>query len=546
MLQKDFGRVPTIAIERSVMDRSTHHKTTLNASKLVPIFVDEVLPGDTWSMKCTIFMRLITLLSPIMDNLYLNTYFFWCPMRILWDHARAFWGEHPEYQLTAQTQYSIPQIMSPNNGADPITLHSVADYFGLPLNLTTGLNNTDQECSALPFRAYNRIWARFFRDQNLQDVTVDDLYTGDSTQQMENCPLRTAAKFHDYFTSCLPYAQKGDPIQLPLGESAPVWGDGYGMNLWDGTETPQLYINDSGIPAFVEGYPNHAVGTTVSPNLPEDQNTLLGLRTKNDTILSHLYADLSEAIGPLVNELRLSVALQRMLEKDSRFGTRYKEFLKGHFGVEFNDSIYEPEYLGGTKQRIAINPVTKTYEDAGEYQVGDLRATGTLADSSFVFNKSFTEHGYILGLCVVRGDLTYSQGIHKMWTRQLPEDFYDPSLAHIGEQPVLVQEIYNQNDQVLDKETFGYQEPWAEYRYKPAQLTGLMRPGAPLALTSWTIAENFTAAPELNEDFILDKTPLNRVLTMTEQPNMKADIFLGIKCARPMPLYSVPGLMDHF
>lgn len=543
MLTHDFARVPDIEIQRSVMDRSRGLKTTFNESYIVPMFLDEVLPGDTYTLKHTIFMRLLTLISPVMDNLWLHTYYFFCPMRILWEHARAFWGEHPEYELTAQTEYSIPQIAW-NSGTENTGMHSVKDYFGLPVNLLPGNNNEDQEVNALPFRMYNKIYNRFFRDQNLQDIAVD--YVGDTTYTTGSYPLRKACKFHDYFTSCLPYPQKGDPISIPLGDYAPVVGNGVCISFNDSHQNLQMYkaTNPSVVLQMSTGQGGGTTGGAVSPETPGTGDHLIGLTT--DASLSGMVADLSEAVGAYVNDLRLSVALQRMLEKDARFGTRYKEYVKGHFRVDFNDAQYEPEYLGGDKQRVSINPVTKTAEDTGETQVGDLRATGTLATHGFIFSKSFTEHGYLMGVMVLRGEPQYHQGIHKMWSRQLPEDFYDPSLANIGEQPVLVQEIYNQNNQTLDKAVFGYQEPWAEYRFAQNQLTGYMRPSAPLALDTWTLAEDFNSEPELNSAFIQDNTPVSRVLTITDQAHCKADIKFDVLCARPMPLYSVPGLMDHF
>lgn len=506
-----FSKVPTAEIPRSSFNRSHGYKTTLDAGYLVPIFVDEVLPGDTFNLNTTGFGRLATPLHPVMDNMFMETFFFFVPNRLVWDNWEKFNGEQTD--PGDSTDFLIPVLSSYNPPEN-----SLGDYFGLPTDVTlTG------EISALPFRAYGLIYNEWFRDQNLVDSVDVSRGDGPDSGSDTNRQVLRRGKRHDYFTSCLPWPQKGDAVALPLGTTAPINFTG------TTTETIGIFGNNG-----------------ADPN-PGTFNTSATRATYDSTIADgSLYADLSDATAATINELREAFQIQKMLERDARSGTRYTEIIQAHFGVTSPDArLQRPEYLGGGSSRINISPVPQTSSTDATTPQGNLAGFGTVGFSNHGFTKSFTEHGHIIGLVSIRADLTYQQGLNRMWSRQDRYDFYWPALAHLGEQPVLNKEIYAQGTSV-DNDVFGYQERYAEYRYKPSMITGAFRSNAAASLDTWHLSQDFQSLPTLNQTFIEENPPIDRVVATPDEPDMILDLYFDLKCARPMPIYSVPGLIDHF
>lgn len=528
-----FSQIPATNIPRSVFDRSHNVKTTFNSGLLVPFYVDEVLPGDSFKLDASLFARLATPIVPFMDNVYLETFFFFVPNRLLWDHWQAFNGE--KINPNDSTDYLVPQATATN--AQNLSLW---DYMGLPTNVANKLS-----VSALPFRAYYRIWNEWFRDENLQDSYNVGLQTNDETLDVTSLmPLRRG-KRHDYFTSCLPWPQKGPGVEISIGGQA---------NL---TLSNTLAISGAGVPTFTpsSGGPASSIAQT---NYGDRPTTLEYRASGGGTSMAWASpalslsggisgtADLSTATPISINDLRQAFQVQRLYERDARGGTRYTEILRSHFGVVSPDArLQRPEYLGGSSTRININPVQQTSGTTDTSPQGNLAAIGVAGDVFHGFSKSFVEHGIIVGLVNVRADLTYQQGVPRMWSRKGRFDYYWPALAHLGEQAVLNKEIFAQGSADDDK-VFGYQERWAEYRYFPGQITGKFRSTDPQSLDVWHLAQKFDTLPTLSEQFIVDNPPIERVVAVQDEPQFLLDSYIRLKCARPMPVYSVPGLVDHF
>lgn len=520
-----FSQIPSTQIPRSVFDRSHGYKTTFYAGLLVPFYVDEVLPGDSFKLTATLFARLATPIVPFMDNLYLETFFFFVPNRLVWDNWQKFNGE--QKNPSDSTDFLIPTVSGTN-----VQNQTLWDYFGLPTNV-----NKELKVNALPFRAYNLIFNEWFRDENLQESLK--VSTGDGPDNLSDYNLVRRGKRHDYFTSCLPWPQKGPGVEISLGGSAKISASVAGNGR------PTFSVGSADVSFLGELY----VGSATSAPLfrdPSGGSRLFGLSWNDPALSVTGIADLSSATPISINDLRQAFQIQKLYERDARGGTRYTEILRSHFGVISPDArLQRPEYLGGSSARISINPVQQTSATNDTTPQGNLAAYGVVSDSFHGFSKSFVEHGYVFGFVNVRADLTYQQGLNRMWSRQGRFDFYWPVLAHLGEQAVLNKEIYAQGTADDDK-VFGYQERYAEYRYYPSQITGKFRSTDPQPLDSWHLAQKFSSLPTLSAQFVVDDPPINRVIAVQDEPHFLFDSYIRLKCARPMPVYSVPGLVDHF
>lgn len=564
-----FAQAPQVDIQRSTFDRSSGHKTTFNAGKLVPIYVDEVLPGDTFEMKTSAIIRGSTPIFPVMDNANLDIYFFFVPNRLVWDHWKEFNGENTTSKWEQTVEYSIPQMAPPlSTGTTPTAgweKGTLADYMGIPTKIGPGASQTNPQYTVnhLPFRAYCLIWNEWFRDQNLQDPVLIDKgdsqtngrhlipegnsITFENQAALQGANLLPVNKYFDYFTGALPEPQKGPDVLLPLGNTAPVI-----------TMTTDITGITSSSPSlrFASNTPINSQANVVITPTGSGKGTL-NHTTANQELLNgnlipaNLYANLAEATSATINELRLAFQLQKLYERDARGGTRYIEIIKSHFGVTSPDArLQRPEYLGGERIPINIDQVIQTSGTMeGTTPQGNTGAYSLTGNQGSYFKHSFVEHGYLLGLACVRTEHTYQQGLEKIWNRKNRFDFYWPALANIGEQAILNKEIYLQSVKEVNEEAFGYQEAWAEYRYKPSRVSSAFRSNITSgSLDAWHYADYYEALPKLSAEWV-QETYKNVDRTLAVQSTLEdqyiADFWFKCKCTRPMPIYSIPGLIDH-
>jgi len=527
----NFAMVPRADIPRSRFSMQKTLKTTFDSGLLVPIMCEEVLPGDTFNVNVTMFGRLATPIFPVMDNLHLDSFFFFVPNRLVWTNWVKFMGEQDN--PADSISYTIPQQVSPVGG---YAIGSLQDYLGLPTVGQVGNANTVSH-SALPTRAYNLIYNQWFRDENLQNSRVVDKGDGPDASPATNYSILRRGKRHDYFTGSLPWPQKGGTaVTLPLGTSAPIVRTSNAANWKAYVNGTNTLIADGDV-RVGSGVGNMEVASVNSFSLDP---------------VGGLYADLSTATSATINQLRQSFQIQKLLERDARGGTRYTEILRSHFGVTSPDArLQRPEYLGGGSTLINISPIAQTSGTGVSGQStpqGNIAAMGTYLAKGHGFTQSFVEHGYVIGVVSVRADLTYQQGLRRHWSRSTRYDYYFPAFAMLGEQAVLNKEIYVTGGS-SDTDVFGYQERWAEYRYNPSEITGLFRSTAAGTIDPWHYAQKFTSLPTLNSTFIQDTPPLARNLAVGAGANgqqLLLDAFFNVNAARPLPMYSVPGLIDHF
>lgn len=562
-----FSDAPAMYMRRTKFDRSHVYKTTFNSGKLIPVFVDEVLPGDTTRMSVNYFARLATPIKPIMDNIYLDWFFFFVPNRLVWDHWQNFCFEQEDPD--DKTDYVIPTV-SDSSGVENLLVGSLWDYFGLPIN-TPG---TISDINALPFRAVYLIWNEWFRDENIQKSVK--IQKGDTNEVLDSsraadqpswvytsgtsivpglaCPPR--GKRHDYFTSALPWTQKGPGVSIGLAGTAtlvdPSPVSGYFVQQSNSSLGAAQLSEDGGVHSVYTGSGTLQYQGGYSVSIAGHSVNGSGLATVtaqpgSSWLSKSAYADLDSSSIFTINSLRTAFQMQKFYERLARGGSRYTEVLRSFFGVVSPDArLQRPEFLGSFTKMVNVNPIAQTSATDNTSPQGNLSAYGVTASNFHGFTKSFVEHGYIIGFVCARADLTYQQGINKMWLRSTVYDFYWPTFAHLGEQAIELREIYAQGT-AADTTVFGYQERYAEYRYKPSQITGKFRSSVTGGnLDVWHLSQFFSNAPTLNEEFITENPPIERIVAVPSEPEFLLDIGFRYTTVRPMPMFGTPGLVDHF
>lgn len=546
-----FAQESTIDINRSMWKTNHNHKTTFNNGQLIPFFIDtDILPAMTIKNRTAVLCRMSTPKYPVMDNLYLDTYYFKVPIWTIWKNWKAFNGENESGAWAQTTEYEVPVFKTEADAM--VQSGSLNDYFGIPVNVP------DIEFNQFAVRAYCRVYNFWFRDQNLiaplDYATSDDTITIDGTVLTGGTPAKVA-KFHDYFSSCLPEPQKGSAVTTPLGTTAPVIGNGMNIGLTDGNVNTGGFVRnvDSNSKGFLAGIGRAYGEENGTSYIPTATDYVMtggnGFGITSDPTKSGMIVDLTNATAATINALRLAFATQRILEKDARFGTRYHEIIRGQFGVSSPQaSLHVPEYLGGNRIPLNIETVLQNSSTTDESPLGQTGAFSVSFDINNDFTKSFDEHCVLIGLCCIRADHTYQQGLARMWTRKRRLDYYWPSLAHIGNQPVYNYEIYAQGT-AEDNEVFGYKEAWAEYKYKPNRISGELRSTYAQSLDAWHYGDDYTSLPVLSQEWIEEPTDfVDRTLLVQSSVSNQfiADFEIEQEVAAPMPVHCTPGLIDHF
>lgn len=527
-MSHSFQSYPMANIRRSQFNLSHGYKTAFDSGKLIPFFAEIAYPGDTFNVRANCFARLSTPVVPFMDGIYLDTFYFAVPIRLVWTNFVKFMGE--QANPGDSISYTIPRTQSPASG---FTVGSLYDYFGIPTVGQIGGGNQHYVNNLFP-RAYNLIWREWFRDENMQNSPTVDV--GDGPDTYSNYVVLNRGKRFDYFTSCLTAPQKGTAVSLPLGTTAPVKGIGKGNKNFP-TASGGPYYESGG------GNPNYTHAASIGAGT-DNQFYVKGTAAANG--YPDIYADLSTATAATINDLRYAFQVQALLEKDARGGTRYAEIVRSHFGVVHPDMSWRPELLGTYSTPIKVNPVAQTGATSGSLPLGLLGAFGVGATPPHGFVKSFTEHNLVIGLVSVRAELSYQQGLHRMWTDQTRYDMYWPALAHLGEQTVYRKEIYCTGAPVNDDVVFGYQERYAHLRYKPSLITGILRSTAASTLDVWHLSQKFTSAPTLGDTFIKETPPLARVQAVSTEPQFIFDSWIDFKAVRPMPVFGIPANLARF
>nr|DAN02918.1 MAG TPA: Major capsid protein [Microviridae sp.] len=537
-----FNQVPRLDITRSRFKRRQDVKLTMNAGQLIPFYVDEVLPGDTFSIDQAAIIRMTTPIFPVMDNCHMDIYYFNVPCRILWEHFKRFMGENDEGPWTQTNNYYIPQVSVVGTENKPAPYEgSIMDYMGIPTKVSKG-DSTKFSVNALPFRAYVMIWQEWFRDQNLDNPAINStkdataIYTDDETKGMDaktpdieyilqnaytgGRPL-PVNKYHDYFTSALPTPQKGPSVSIPLEGNAPIFG-----------------------------YSDHQrtkIGDPSGVNNLQNQNIPLGIvGTSPQNVPVYLGAKMDRVTAATVNQLRQAFQVQKYYEQLARGGSRYREMIYSLFHTKISDKTVQiPEYLGGTRITINMSQVIQTSSTTTESPQGNTAAISVTPYNGSIFTKSFEEHGYVIGVCCIRHDHTYQQGLERMWSRKTNLDFYYPAFANLGEQAILKKELYLTGTST-DEQAFGYQEAWAEYRMKPNRISGKFRSNATGTLDSWHYGDNYKEVPSLSQAWMKEgDSEIQRTLAVDNEPQFIMDTVIDNTSVRPMPMYSIPGLVDH-
>lgn len=561
--ERHFNNIPQMKTSRSRFKMKQDIKLTLNAGKLIPFYIAETLPGDTFSVDTKGICRMSTPIYPVMDNCYLDIYYFHVPMRIVWDHAKEFFGENNDSAWVQKTEYTIPKVRigDKKNEAGAVRdmpdENTICDYLGIPTKIIKKGTKDEFKVNALPFRAYVKIWQEWFRDQNVDNPAINKTDDAEENYQRgeesdSNTILKNAHvggyplwvnKFHDRFTSALPYPQKGEATLIPMSGNAIV---GYGS-----AGSKKLYNDDDfstlGWKNTPTGWKHDANGIGANTIITKNNGNVAAIGTyptgSGATESVNLIADLSNVESATINNLRQAFAVQQFMEADSRGGTRYREIIRSHFGVDIDDKTVQiPEYLGGQRYMINVNQVVQTSATDQTSPQGNAAAISVTPFMENSFTKSFQEHGYVIGVCCIRNDNTYQQGIEKLWSRTEKFDFYWPEFAHLGEQAILNKEIYAQGT-ADDEKAFGYQEAYSEYRMVPNRVCGKFRSNAEQPLDAWHYADNYSKLPTLSQEWLAtDKSVIDRTIAVQNQPQFIMDVLVENDAVRPMPIYGTPGL----